>query len=187
MQTGVKALKGADRNHLSNLHKLAKNATTSAIHSFACFCLLPFVRDLQAAISSKRTLPNELIGTSTCIVHLQGSVEKVHAVTLKQFVSFGNYVTSFVPQVAKAIAGELSADESQAALMEWTKQSESLLSAVKAFGCGCFSNLDSAMTELTKEVECSLKGQVHNQAADHVTACLKVFEKVLFLQQLPSC
>lgn len=187
--TGAKSLKGADRSHISHLQKLAKDASIAALHAFGWLHLIPFVRDLTAALKSKTALPPELTGKSTCIVHLQGSLEKNHDSLLKEFLSFGNYVATFIPQLVKAMGGELNAEAAQATLCEWHKNRSALCKAVEAFDLlnrGCYQELKSSMDELNSEIERSLQGQVHDQATNHLTACTQVFEMVFLCQQLPS-
>ena len=182
--SGVKALKGADREQLIKLQYLVNTTVLHALEHFVQDTLIAFLVNFAKLIAKKETVNEEDHGLTltdaTCILHLQ-EIELAKN-PVKEFKSFANFVPSVIKSINNATSGKANPDDSQSVLVEWNKNLKSAVCAIKAiknFSVQVFDMLGASEQEASKAVQNALQTSVNTQASGKAMECVKIVEETL--------
>ena len=184
-QKGMKVLKGEDREKLITVQRTGKNAVYMIVLQHLINDLIPYFKELEAAINNKEPFSKWFLDDDMAIMFLEDGCGHGEEALLDQLKDF----STFVYEVATQICGDESLPHKDASSLPtlWSTKSKAMVAALaacvdRAERNKCFSEgrlqehmnlVKTQMTAVGEAIEKSLQGQLREGSMTNVTDCLK--------------
>ena len=182
----TRGLKGADRDKLVRVQKLAKSCVFCIFYNHITNELVPYVSELATAINERTVFDTALLTESRCVLHLADGCGHGEEALLDKLKDFSEFMCA----LSKKLCGTDTVSEKDASALTatWESKSKAVIAAIAAFierseSVGddpqkqmkeVLDDLKANACEVGQAMEASLQNQLRDGLLANVLECMRV-------------